>query len=511
MKTHKLLRWCQSLVVLAVLTFAAASETYAAPAAPGAVASAAPAAPGAVASPSARRVQAIGLFRDGNRPEALEALHKARVGYETMVVDHPDSIEAARGLAMTLFDLGDYEAARAVFERMRVLEDARIGQELPVVAADGTATSVVAEVVQMPAYELAPNPAVLRGIDVHPNILFEDTAEGIEKNIMAFVHRAAGLGVNTVFAHAFTKPNAKGAYAAAYFDTGIVPTRAEILRPLAEALALRGIAVYAVMPMLSFDLTETDSNNSMMVMSKRMGRPQPSGTWRQRLSPFNTNAVALVSELYHDLAVSVPLNGIVFGDDGYLTDEEDLNPEAIQAYAEALGSDLEGYPLNNLMETKVGELSEIKRERLDAFAGQLMETFRAEQPDARFIRTLYAPAVMYPASEAWMAQNYAKALDAYDGVLILADPELEEARARTSWTRELSEGVVATSGGPERTILRIPAYSGEEDRWLPERTQAKMVKTLRKAGLQQFIIGPDDFYVDRPRFKQAKRVFEVES
>ena len=166
-------------------------------------------------SPPALRKQAIQLFREGDRLEALAVLQRARTGYEALLVDHPQSVDAARGLAMTLFDLGEYEASRTVFDRMRGLEDATIQGTL-VAQEPGVGATQVVEVVEAPDYLLAPNPESIRGIDVHPNILYEATADGIARNIMAFVARASALNVNTVFVHAFTKPNAAGAFDGAY-------------------------------------------------------------------------------------------------------------------------------------------------------------------------------------------------------------------------------------------------------------------------------------------------------
>ena len=72
-------------------------------------------------SPAIMRRQAIQFFREGDREAAIDILKDARTAYETILTRTPDHLAATRGLAMTLFDLGEYEAAQEVFKRMLAL------------------------------------------------------------------------------------------------------------------------------------------------------------------------------------------------------------------------------------------------------------------------------------------------------------------------------------------------------------------------------------------------------
>ena len=59
-------------------------------------------------------------------------------------------------------------------------------------------------------------------------------------------------------------------------------------------------------------------------------------SWWLRVSPFNTQHVEYLKELYADLA-QYDIEGIVFQDDLYLTDNEDFSWYAAAAYSQEFG------------------------------------------------------------------------------------------------------------------------------------------------------------------------------
>lgn len=384
----------------------------------------------------------------------------------------------------------------------------------PVVASDIVADMVV-DLVEIDEIEdtlsditevkLATTPSVIRGIELHPDLIFAECPSIVLGNIITFAERAVAMKVNTVFVHAFVGANADGAFGSAYFDNSVLPVRANLLSLLVRELSGRGIAVYAIMPLLSFAMTETDSNNAMMVMSKKMGEVRPSKSWCKRLSPFNTNSISLITQIYTDLSKNVPLNGIVFGDDAYLTDKEDLNPAALDVYSNKLG--IIDFDLSDLDSAQGRAFVDLRKNQLDILCETIMVVVKKEQPQMQFVRTLYATAINYPPSEEWLSQNYKESLKMYDKVLVLADPELEDARSRGSWICELSKNVVSEPSGAERTIFGLPNYSNIQRGWISAHQQAKLLRMLSKAGINNFVLGPDNYIADRPRLKKIKKLF----
>jgi tetratricopeptide (TPR) repeat protein len=485
------------------------------------------------------RGQATILYKGGQADKAFVVLRQARDVYEKILDSVPDDSDALQGLAMTLFDLGEYDAANDAFKKAGVEVDVKSFDKVVIVSnevvaisnvvsvqsvevplssntvtvtnGDLTADSDITEVIpekyvpEEPVVKLAEVPLAIHGIELSPNLVYDDRLAVMAENITSFADRAVEMKVNTVFVNAFARPNAKGAYGSAYFSNTVLPVKSSIMKLITEELAARSIAVYAVMPLLSFELPDTDSNNAMLVMSMRAGFVQPSVSWRKRLSPFNTNSISLITQVYSDLVKNVPLNGIVFGDDAFLTDVEDLNPAALNVYSNKLG--INKIVLSELTPEQRSGLVSLRTEQLDILCETIMEMVKKDFPDMEFIRTLYAAAINHPPSEEWLAQNYKKALQIYSRVAVLADPELEDARSRGTWIRRLSECVVAEPSGIEKTIFRLPNYSNVQRRWISEHQQAKLLRVLSKAGINNFVLGPDDYISDRPRLKKAKRLF----
>ena len=456
-------------------------------------------------SPDPLRRRAVELFRSGDRIEALAILKQARAAYEEVLTHTPDDYEATRKLAMTLFDLGEYETSQEVFKRALALREK--GQQSEPSAAKTMAEQPKALTAPPGStHESVPIPVAIRGIEVHPDVLFDSAPDITAGNIGAFVARAVEMNVNVVYVHGLTEPEADGSYANAYFDALIAPMRADILKPMAEQLHTNNIRIHVIMPVLSLALPETDDNRAMMVMSMGIDKVRPSPSWRKRLSPFNTNGLALMIQLYEDLAKAVPLDGVVFGDDGYLTDTEDLNPAAVENYKETLG--IQKFSLDSLQGEQEAILADLKAKQLDSWCGSLMASVKASRPETLFSRTLYAAAIHHPPSKAWLAQDYGEALKMYDMVYALADPEMEDLNRSTSWLVNLVEQAASEPSRPGKTVFRIPTYSEKHAHWHSERYLARVVDRMTEAGAIHFVLGPDDVVVDRPRLRKEKKVFQ---
>jgi len=457
-------------------------------------------------SPNQLRQQAVQLFRAGDRVEALALLRQARAAYEKMLNSNADDYDVTRKLAMTLFDLGEYETAQEVFKRALALREQGGRSEPSAAQADpGQPEDVAPEPAPSPGALAIP--AAIRGIEVHPDDLFDPDPTVTDANIALFVAGAIEMNANVVYVHGLTEPEADGSYANAYFDTLIAPMRADLLKPMADQLHTNNISMHVIMPVLSLALPETDGNRAMMVLSMGIDRVRPSASWRKRLSPFNTNGLALMIQLYGDLAKSVPLDGIVFGDDAYLTDAEDLSPDAIQKYKETLG--VETFSLDSLNEEQEASLAALKIEQLDSWCESLMDTVKENRPGTLFTRTLYAPAIHHPPSRAWLAQDYEDALKRCDMVYALADPELEDTNRGTSWLRNLVKQAAAQPSGLGRTVFCLPTFSQKHNRWYSERYLANVAKRITKAGAVHFVLSPVDLVADRPRLRKVKKVFQA--
>lgn len=461
--------------------------------------------------PGELRRQAVLLFREDRLDEGFALLQRARAAYEEKLLAAPADPETVRNLAMTLFELGEYETAQELFQRSLTLDAAAptaettAGREHGHPATHDITQPAAPAAAQPPFAAPRPIPFAVRGIEIHLDHLYDPDPEITAGNVRAFITEATGAKANIVYAHALTGVRADGAYGGAYFDTAVLPVRENLLTPLAEQLHANGLALHAILPTLSLALPETDANRSMLAMRMGPNGVEPSRSWRKRLSPFNTNGLAMMIRLYDDLAASVPLDGVVFGDDAYLTDAEDLNPAAVERYKETLG--VETFPPEALRGDHRALLADIKAEQLNRWCAALMETVGAHRPNALFSRTLYAPAIRHPPSKLWLAQDFGQALLQYDMVLALADPEMEDLNWGNAWLLDLARCVVQIPSAAERTVFCLSSYSQKRGRWRPERTLAGTAHGLIAAGVIHLALGPDDILATPSRSRMVKRVF----
>ena len=100
---------------------------------------------------------------------------------------------------------------------------------------------------------------------------------------------------------------------------------------------------------------------------------------------------------------NVNLDGVLFQDDAFLTDEEDFNPSAAAAFQKAYGAELTPAMVKD--EPIKAKWIRLKTETLNNYINELIRTMHIYRPTAKIARNIYSEAVTNPASQAWFAQN----------------------------------------------------------------------------------------------------------
>nr|WP_255210794.1 poly-beta-1,6-N-acetyl-D-glucosamine N-deacetylase PgaB [Methylogaea oryzae] len=135
------------------------------------------------------------------------------------------------------------------------------------------------------------------------------------------------MGISTVYLQAYSDPDGDGNAEQLYFPNRHLPVRQDLFNRVAWQLKTRaGVKVYAWMPMMAYKAKLPDD---WYVKEWRDGKAQTAGHIYTRLSPFNPEARRWVGELYEDLAKHCAFDGILFHDDGILSDFEDASPQAL--------------------------------------------------------------------------------------------------------------------------------------------------------------------------------------
>jgi len=336
-----------------------------------------------------------------------------------------------------------------------------------------------------------------RIIHVDLDRIYDDDDRQREKNLDLFIQRMHDIKPSTVYLQAFCDIDGDGNASSVYFPNRVLPVRADFFGRVARSLMIRGIRVYAWLPLLSFDLPARYRPEEIRVRECRHGRCGPAETPYKRLSPFSEKARELIISIYEDLAVHCDINGVVFQDDGYLNDFEDFHPDALDAY-QAIAGDA-GASFSSLSPPQQDQWTDLKTDTLISLTEQIKERVRYYRfNQIRFARIIYAPVLARPDSEEWFAQNYEKCLDHYDYVVVMAYPEMEGVDHPGQWLNSLVKAAGTYSAGMEKTVFKIQAYDWHRKQWIPDSRLCNQLRIVLSAGARHVAYYPDDFIDNRP-------------
>lgn len=260
----------------------------------------------------------------------------------------------------------------------------------------------------------------------------------------------AGLkkdGMNAVFLQAFHDGGGDGKIKSVYFATTHAPVEAEVFDQAARRFQAAGFKVFAWMPTLSAQwLSRGDPGNLVQAT-----KPEHLA-WYNRATPFSRKTLDQLDGLFADLAQNTSIDGVLFQDDLFLNDFEDFSEAAKEVYQMRFGRPLTPDVRNN--QADMTTWMELKTDALDALTSELVQVVRERRPEALFFRNIYSVLILQPESEEWFAQNFAKFLDLYDGVVVMAYPYLEDdVSDADAWVESLSKAARGLAGGKRSKVI----------------------------------------------------------
>jgi len=335
----------------------------------------------------------------------------------------------------------------------------------------------------------------------------DDDPSQAARNLDALIERVARLGPSHVYLQAFADPDGDGVAEALYFHNRHLPMRADLFNRVAWQLATRaGVQVFAWMPVLAFAMPGTE-----LVLSTRDGTPAPDPEQYRRLTPFSARNLALVREIYEDLAKHAAFAGLLFHDDAFLSDFEDASPSALAAYrAAGLPGDIAALRADP---ATMARWTAFKTQALIGFTQSLTEAARRWRTPLATARNLYAQPVLNPAAEAWFAQSLPSFLAAYDRTAVMAMPSMENAPDADDFLRALFQRVAAQPQGLAKTVFEIQAvdWRHRPARPIPARTLRAQLRLLQRLGAHNMGWYPDDFIQGLPEAAIVQDVISARS
>lgn len=327
-----------------------------------------------------------------------------------------------------------------------------------------------------------------------------------QRNLDALVSRVAVSGATTIYLQAYSDPDGDGNADALYFPNRHLPMKEDLFGYAAAQLKNRaGVKVYAWMPMMAF---KADVPADWYVKEWRNGRAEPSGHIYTRLSPFNPAARRWVGDLYEDLAKHAAFDGLLFHDDGILSDFEDASPMAL-----AYGHKHWGLPANvaALRATAASRLvwGRHKDELMAGFTDELAARARVYRSYIKTARNIYSRPILQPDAEEWYAQSLPVFLKHYDFVAIEAMPAMEEAADADTWLKRLVATVAATPGAMHKTVFELQSVDWRSKRPVSADAFAGQIALLKAAGVEHIGYYPDDGRTNTPELATLQQSFAL--
>ena len=324
------------------------------------------------------------------------------------------------------------------------------------------------------------------------------------RNLDALVRRVAASGATTVYLQAYSDPDGDGNADALYFPNRHLPMKEDLFAYTAAQLKNRaGVKVYAWMPMMAY---KADLPASWYVKEWKDGKAMTPGHIYTRLSPFVPAARRWVGDLYEDLAKHAAFDGLLFHDDGILSDYEDASPAAL-AYGHkhwGLSTDvavLRATPASRL------QWGHHKDELMAEYTDELTARARVYRSYIKTARNIYSRPILQPDAEEWYAQSLPVFLSHYDFVAVEAMPTMEEAAEPDAWLKALVAKVAATPGALDRTVFELQSVDWRSHKPMAADAFLGQVALLKAAGVQHFGYYPDDVYTNTPQLAAVQTAF----
>ena len=349
----------------------------------------------------------------------------------------------------------------------------------------------------------------VRAAHVDLDYVYDDDKEQQKKNLGRLLDRIKAMRINTVFLQAFSDFDGDGNANELYFPNPALPVRDDLFNRVAWQLRTRaGVIVYAWMPVAAFDVEPAFFAAHGV---RRVGDKGavPAMVDYRRLSIFDPDSVELISSIYDSLAKHAHFAGILYHDDAYFSDYEDLHPEAVRYY-KSQGIEFQSLSEIHADESLMRRWTNLKIDAWHDFTDKMTKRLQYFRPGIKSARNLYAAVALNTDSEKWFAQSLDKAIEHYDHVAIMAMPYMENAPDPEQWLADLHTAVEDRLGTTDKVIFEFQARDWRGQTNIPTETLVSQFRDLYIKGSLSVAYYPDDFLSDHPELETLIPGFSLE-
>ena len=295
------------------------------------------------------------------------------------------------------------------------------------------------------AWIQAPQGAI-RAARVRLGDLWDGDLAAYRARLDATIVRLRAIGATHVFMDATARDHDNGYIRHTFFPGHQAPMRVDLWSMAASKLSNAGMRVWARVP--SMNLTwvwEQHPEWRLGQVSHRLAASSAPGLdspearmaaqWPTRLSPELSGARRAAIDFYTDLAVYLPLDGILFEDDARILP------------GEALASD---------PDAGMGA----RAAAVDGLLRELETAVRAWRPECRFGRVTGAEAVYRDGPSIESTHDFARMLGARELTVVSADHDPDYARDPARWVEKVSRTAIKTWRAEVRARTTAASRSG---------------------------------------------------
>ncbi|MGQ9688608.1 MAG: poly-beta-1,6-N-acetyl-D-glucosamine N-deacetylase PgaB [Desulfobaccales bacterium] len=323
-----------------------------------------------------------------------------------------------------------------------------------------------------------------------------------DHNLGLLIERLLKLGVNTVFLQAYCDKEGTGNVKSVFFPNRLLPVELDFLSHAVNRLRVRGIKVFVWMPALSFHLPLKAAKGDPYVQEYKNGRLGRTTSWYTRLSPFAPESLEISRQIFQDLASHVHFDGLLFQDDAYLTNEEDMHPAALAAFQARYGASPSPAALAAGREYQA-EWVAFKTQALSNYLMELTKVVKIYRPEALIARNIYSEVITNPQARTWFAQDLDDYLSRYDYTVIMAYSRMEGIQgwgAQKKWFDGMLQAV-QSRGAREKVIFKTQTFDWKNRVWVGAEAVARQLTYLLAIGARHVAYYPDDVFAHQPAAK----------
>jgi poly-beta-1,6-N-acetyl-D-glucosamine N-deacetylase len=308
----------------------------------------------------------------------------------------------------------------------------------------------------------------VRAVQVDLDYVYDPDPAQQERNLSILLDRIRRMQPTQVWLQAYADPKGDGVAESVYFPSRHLPMRADLFSRVEWQLRTRaGVRVYAWMPVIAFRFPDAPDLPSLA------GEPKPGGD-HYRLAPWDPRVKQWIGDVYEDLAMHADEAGLLFSDDAYLRDTDNLGPWSNMSPAQ-------------------------RTQALIDFTHTLADRVRRWRPQIKTVRNIYTRPIFDPAAEARFAQSQPAFVAGYDITAIMAMPQLDKQSDTAHWYRDLVARVNAIPGAMNRTLFELAARDWRSDQPISEEHMGDRIELLQTLGARHLGYYPDDFIKNQPK------------